>query len=73
MSKKQKSDEPLPVYEVEFIPVERRLQDRRTKPASGNVPVERRQYGRRKEDAPQSPDDPAAPAAAGDRPGAKNK
>lgn len=44
----------LPVYEVEFIPLERRLGDRRTKPHAGLPPgivMDRRfKAGRRKED-----------------------
>jgi hypothetical protein len=61
MDQKEKRDEQLPVYEVEFIPVERRLQDRRSQPASGPVPMERRQYGRRKTDQPPGPDVPEEP------------
>lgn len=44
----------LPIYEVEFIPLERRLGDRRTKPHAGlpkGIIMDRRiQAGRRKED-----------------------
>lgn len=49
----------LPVYEVEFIPLERRLAERRTKPDAGlpaGVMADRRvKAGRRKEDQPKSP------------------
>jgi len=48
----------LPVYEVEFIPLERRLGDRRTRPNAGlpdGVVMDRRaKAGRRKEDQPKS-------------------
>lgn len=51
MSTKQ----PLPVYEVEFIPFERRLRDRRVAPADAPLPVglkkdRRNSTGRRQED-----------------------
>lgn len=59
MDNKEKKDDELPVYEVEFIPVERRLQDRRAKPPAGLLPEERRQFGRRKTDPPPDPDAPA--------------
>lgn len=56
MTKKEK----LPVFEVEFIPVERRLLERRLDAdAQGKLPAEKRQVaGRRTEDKSQ-------PAAAG--------
>ncbi len=46
---------PLPVYEVEFIPLERRLQDRRIAPANAPLPIglgedRRKAGGRRMED-----------------------
>lgn len=48
----------LPVYEVEFIPLERRLGDRRTKPNAGlpaGVAMDRRvKASRRKEDQPKN-------------------
>lgn len=48
----------LPVYEVEFIPLERRLGDRRTRPNAslpqGVVMDRRAKTGRRKEDLPKS-------------------
>jgi hypothetical protein len=48
----------LPVYEVEFIPLERRLGDRRTRPNAGlpsGVVMDRRaKAGRRKDDHPKS-------------------
>jgi hypothetical protein len=72
MNEKEKKDEALPVYEVEFIPVERRLQDRRTNPPSGEFGIERRQYGRRKTDVPPpAAGGPAQPPAAD--PGARRK
>ncbi len=51
MSPKQ----PLPGYEVEFIPFERRLRDRRIAPPDAPLPVElkedrRKSTGRRMED-----------------------
>ena len=51
MSPKQ----PLPVYEVEFIPFERRLRDRRVAPPDAPLPVglkedRRRSTGRRTDD-----------------------
>ena len=64
MKHKEKSDEQLPVYEVEFIPVERRLQDRRSRRPLDTVPMERRQFGRRKTDPPPDPETPEIPAAA---------
>lgn len=56
----RKGDE-LPLYDVEFIPVERRLKDRRSNPTSGVFGVERRQQGRRKTDA--TPAEEPAPEA----------
>ncbi|NWG38842.1 MAG: hypothetical protein HXY27_02585 [Hydrogenophilaceae bacterium] len=48
----------LPVYEVEFIPLERRLGDRRTRPNAGlpaGVVMDRRaKAGRRREDQPKN-------------------
>ena len=69
MRQKEKAHEQLPVYEVEFIPVERRLQERRATPP-GAVPVERRQSGRRKSDLPPDPKT-AKPHAPGKPPRAK--
>jgi hypothetical protein len=70
MNEKQKHEDKLPVYEVEFIPVERRLRDRRSNPPSGEFGIERRRAGRRKTDAPPPPgvdrEDPP-PAAPPDR------
>jgi hypothetical protein len=47
----------LPVYEVEFIPLERRLGERRTKPNAGlptGIVMDRRvKATRRKEDQPK--------------------
>lgn len=71
MNQKEKGDEALPVYEVEFIPVERRLQDRRSQPPAGPVPVERRQLGRRKSDQP--PGEDAAPNSDEGNPPASDK
>jgi hypothetical protein len=49
----------LPTYEVEFIPLERRLGERRTKPDAGlpdGLVMDRRALtGRRKEDRPRTP------------------
>lgn len=73
MSAKEKSHDKLPVYEVEFIPVERRLQDRRSKPPTGEVPVERRQSGRRKDDLPPGQETPKHPAADKHHPGHHKK
>lgn len=48
----------LPVYEVEFIPLERRLGERRTKPNAGlpaGIVMDRRvKASRRKEDPPKN-------------------
>ncbi|HSD61867.1 MAG TPA: hypothetical protein VLC55_13530 [Burkholderiales bacterium] len=68
MPKEEEKDEELPLYEVELIPVERRLQDRRSNPASGEFHIERRQYGRRKTDLPPPPKDDRAEPPAASRP-----
>jgi len=73
MDKVQEKDEELPLYEVELIPVERRLKDRRSNPPSGEFSIERRQYGRRKTDLPPPPEADRAepPAVAPPDPGKK--
>lgn len=40
---------PLPTYEVEFIPVERRLKDRRKSSAVGYLGIERRRNRSRRD------------------------
>lgn len=50
-----KPDKPLlPTYEVEFIPVERRLKDRRKRSASGFLGIERRRNRSRRDAEPPS-------------------
>jgi hypothetical protein len=55
-------EEKLPIYEVEFIPAERRLRERRDRPESP-VPQDRRNRGRRKTDAATSPEDHKKPGS----------
>lgn len=45
---------PLPTYEVEFIPVERRLKDRRKRSAVGYLGIERRRSRSRRDAEPPS-------------------
>lgn len=70
-----KKKQEVPDYEVEFIPVERRLSDRRSNDRRSPFPGDRRNRGRRAEDEPTEPDNPAGGAGAGHRhprkPGAK--
>lgn len=44
----------LPSYEVEFIPAERRLKDRRKRSASGFLGIERRRSRSRRDAEPPS-------------------
>lgn len=54
-------DKAIPSYEVEFIPLERRLNDRRTNPGAGlpsGVPQDRRKGNRRENtEAEKKPND----------------
>jgi len=43
------SRHPLPMYEVEFVPLERRLLDRRKRPVSGYTGIERRRRHSRRD------------------------
>jgi hypothetical protein len=61
----KKKHEPVPDYEVEFIPIERRLSDRRSGSLEPSFPGDRRNRGRRADDhdlpATDSADKPAIP------------
>jgi len=59
----KKKHEPVPDYEVEFIPIERRLSERRSGSLNPPFPGERRNRGRRADDHEVPATDPAGEPA----------
>lgn len=67
-----KKKEELPDYEVEFIPIERRLSERRAREANAPFPGDRRNRGRRAEDDKPAPDGSAGKTGTTSKPPRKH-